>query len=177
MRTEVDVEDLLDRAGSTRTTVMVVLLALLIILFDGFDLAALSYAAPYIAVDWAVGSKAALGAAFSASLAGMLLGAPVFGLIADRSGRKIVTLLCCLMMGLPTLAIASVQSLNALLALRLVTGIGLGGAAPCLIALTAEFAPRRHRAMIITVMYTGISLGAALAGALAAWRPLGCRKR
>ena len=169
MRTEIDVEELLDRTGITRTTVTFVSLAFFIILFDGFDLAALSYAAPHIAADWAIGSKAALGVAFSASLVGMLVGAPVFGLVADRRGRKFVIVLCCLTMGLPTLAIASVHSLNALLLLRFVTGIGLGGAAPCLIALTAEFAPRRHRATVVTVMYTGISLGAALAGAWAAW--------
>ncbi len=169
MRTEIDVEELLDRAGINGTTVTLVLLAFCIILFDGFDLAALSYAAPHIVTDWAIGSKAALGVAFSASLVGMLVGAPVFGLIADRRGRKMVILLCCLLMGLPTLAVAAVHSLDALLVLRVITGVGLGGAAPCLIALTAEFAPRRHRALVVTVMYTGISLGAALAGVLAAW--------
>lgn len=166
MREEIDVEELLAQAGISRTTVTLVALAFCIILFDGFDLTALSYAAPHIVADWGIGSKTALGIAFSASLAGMLAGAPVFGLLADRYGRKLVVVLCCVLMGVPTLAVAGVHSLGALLSLRFAAGLGLGGVAPCLIALTAEFAPPRHRATVVTVMYAGISLGAALAGVL-----------
>ncbi len=169
MRGEMDVEDVLTLGGITGTTVALLVLAFLIMLFDGFDLAALSYAAPYIVTEWGIGSKAALGIAFSASLVGMLVGAPVFGLLADRHGRKLVIVSCCVLMGCATLAVTTVSSLAPLLALRFLAGIGMGGVAPCLIALTAEFAPSDRRATVVTVMYTGISAGAAIAGGLAAW--------
>jgi len=57
---------------------------------------------------------------------------------------------------------------NTLLAIRLVTGLGLGGAMPNTIALTSEFSPHRRRATMVMVMFVGFSIGAALGGLLAA---------
>ena len=56
-----------------------------------------------------------------------------------------------------------------LLIFRLMTGLGLGGAMPNAIALTAEYCPERRRATLVMIMFTGFSLGAAFGGALAAW--------
>lgn len=169
IRTPIDVDDIIEKSGNSRTVVTLIVLAFFIILFDGFDIATLSYAAPNIIKDWHIESRAALGVALSANLVGALVSAPIFGMIADRYGRKIVILLCCLLMGLSSLAVVMVSSLQPLLVLRFITGLGLGGAAPTLIALTAEFAPARHRAIVITLMYSGISVGGAVAGGLTAW--------
>jgi AAHS family 4-hydroxybenzoate transporter-like MFS transporter len=57
---------------------------------------------------------------------------------------------------------------NTLLAIRFLTGLGLGGAMPNTIALTSEFSPHRRRATMVMVMFVGFSIGAALGGLLAA---------
>ena len=61
-----------------------------------------------------------------------------------------------------------VQGVDALLAIRFLTGLGLGGAMPNAIAMTSEFNPRRRRATMVMIMFGGFSLGAALGGLLAA---------
>ena len=51
-----------------------------------------------------------------------------------------------------------------LLVWRFLTGIGLGAAIPNLIALTAEHAPERHRALALGVMFCGFPAGALICG-------------
>ena len=52
--------------------------------------------------------------------------------------------------------------------LRFLTGLGLGGALPNAIALTAEFSPHRRRATMVMAMFIGFSVGAAVGGFIAA---------
>jgi AAHS family 4-hydroxybenzoate transporter-like MFS transporter len=58
------------------------------------------------------------------------------------------------------------NSVPMLYALRLLAGIGLGGATPCFIALTSEYAPARLRATLVTIMWSAFPLGAMLGGFL-----------
>ncbi|MDT7784258.1 MAG: transporter, family, 4-hydroxybenzoate transporter, partial [Pseudonocardiales bacterium] len=51
-----------------------------------------------------------------------------------------------------------------LMALRFLTGLGLGAAAPSCVALTGEFSPKRLRATFVLVIYCGFSLGFVVAG-------------
>jgi AAHS family 4-hydroxybenzoate transporter-like MFS transporter len=92
----------------------------------------------------------------------------VFGPLADRIGRRRIIIFSTLAFGLGALATAFVQDVNTLLAIRFLTGLGLGGAMPNTIAMTSEFSPRRHRATMVMVMFCGFSAGAALGGLLAA---------
>jgi AAHS family 4-hydroxybenzoate transporter-like MFS transporter len=53
--------------------------------------------------------------------------------------------------------------------LRLIDGIPLGGMLPLAWALNIEYAPKRYRATIVTVIMVGYSLGTALGGPFANW--------
>jgi hypothetical protein len=55
-----------------------------------------------------------------------------------------------------------------LLALRFLTGLGLGGAMPCAITLTSEYCPQPRRAGLLTMMFCGFTLGSAFGGLIAA---------
>jgi AAHS family 4-hydroxybenzoate transporter-like MFS transporter len=79
-----------------------------------------------------------------------------------------VLIFCTLFFGVCSLLTATVDSINGLLLMRFVTGLGLGGAMPNAIALTTEYAPPRIRATSIMIMFCGFSLGAALGGLAAA---------
>jgi len=163
----IHVGELVDNQRLGRHTLLLLVLSFLAMMADGYDILALAYAAPDIVRDWGV-ERSALGPVFSAGLFGILLGAPLFGYIGDRFGRRPAIIGGCIIYGLCTLAAARAPSLTVLTLLRFVTGIGLGGLMPNTIALNIEFAPKRWRATLVIVMFTGITLGGALPGWIAA---------
>ncbi len=150
-------------------SIMVAALGFLVILLDGFDNYTLSYAAPYILRNFGITHKAVLGPVFSATLVGTIIGSMSGGYLADKIGRRSIILICCGLIGVPTILVVLITSIQELLALRFIVGIGVGGVAPCLISLATEYAPPRYRATMITVMYAGITVGAAGAGAAGTW--------
>lgn len=134
---------------------------------DGFDTQAIGYVAPAIAREWGL-ARGALGPVFSASLVGLMLGALVFGPLADRVGRKRIIVVSTAVFGLGTLATLLARDVDGLLAIRFLTGLGLGGAMPNAVAVTAEFSPHRRRATMVMTMFCGFSIGAAMGGLIAA---------
>lgn len=145
----------------------IVLLCALVAMLDGFDTQAIAFVAPVVAAQWGL-QVSAFGPVFGAGLAGLMVGALVFGPAADRWGRRRVILVTTAMFGALTLLTAWATQLPMLLALRFLTGLGLGGAMPNIIALTAENSPARSRATMVSLMFCGFPLGAVLGGLIAA---------
>ncbi|MGH7462662.1 MAG: MFS transporter, partial [Longimicrobiales bacterium] len=143
----------------------VVTLCALVALLDGFDTQVIAYVAPTIAEKWGM-APSALGPVFGAGLLGLMAGALIGGPLADRWGRKWTIVVSTLLFGVFALATARAQTPGQLLALRLLTGLGLGSAMPNLIALTSEYAPARLRTMLVTLMFCGFPLGSILGGVL-----------
>ena len=163
----VDVADFIDQQPVGGFQLRLLLTCAAVLFLDGFDTTAIGFVAPSLAKEWGL-TKGALGPVFSAGLFGLMIGALVFGPLADRIGRKKIIILSTLAFGIGTLVTAFVQDVNTLLAIRFLTGLGLGGAMPNTIAMTSEFSPHRRRATMVMVMFCGFSAGAALGGLLAA---------
>src|SRR5258708_21965096 len=162
-----DVAEFIDAQPVGGFQIRLLLTCAAVLFFDGFDTQAIGYVAPALAKEWGL-TKGALGPVFSAGLVGLMIGALVFGPLADRVGRKKIIILSTLAFGLGALVTAFVQDVNTLLAIRFLTGLGLGGAMPNAVAMTSEFNPRRRRATMVMIMFCGFSVGAALGGFLAA---------
>lgn len=142
-------------------------LLFLSLMSDGFDLQSLAFAAPGMVRDWGV-AKPLLAPAFSAGLLGVLVGAPTLGWVGDRLGRKQAIVIGSVIFGVLSLLTAGASGVAELVALRFLTGIGLGGVLPNVIALAAETAPRRLRPMLTALVTVGISLGGVTVGLTAA---------
>jgi len=165
----VNVTEALDGAPLTRFTLLVLALSVIIIFADGFDINNIAYVGPALIAAWGISDPSALGPVFGASLFGILFGAPILGYLGDRYGRKKAIVASGLIFSIFTWAAVFTHSLGELLVIRVICGIGIGGLLPNVIALNAEFAPRRLRATLVILMFSGIGLGSALPGPVAAW--------
>ncbi len=164
----VDVAALVDQRRLNGFSLRLVVFAFLIVVSDGFDINTVAYVGPQLIRDWHI-AAADLTTPFIASLVGILFGAPLFGYIGDRHGRKLTIVLSLLVYGVFTWAAVLCRSVPELTAVRFLTGVGLGALFPNIIALVAEFAPRRLRGTMIILMFTGVSFGGAAPGPISAW--------
>ena len=138
------------------------------IIVDGLDNQLLPNAVPALIREWGLPR-----AAFTTTLAigpfGMMIGGLFGGLAGDRFGRRPTLIGCVALFGALTCVMALVDSILALSTLRLLAGIGLGGAMPNAATLASEYVPTRRRALAVTSTIVCIPLGGALAGELAAF--------
>jgi len=119
-------------------------------------------AAPGIAPEFHL-SRQALGAVLTASPLGLFIGAFIGGRIADLWGRKKALILAVVIFGTFQLATAWAGDFSSLLTLRLLCGLGLGGALPNLIALTAEASNGRNNLLNVVITAAGMPTGGAFA--------------
>ncbi|RDJ99617.1 MFS transporter [Paraburkholderia lacunae] len=163
----IDVRAWLDAQPFSPFQWRVVFLCFCIVAVDGFDTACVGFIAPALMHDWHIGPSV-LGSLFGAGLAGLMIGALAFGPLADRVGRKKTLIATVAFFGVASLAAAYAPSVEFLIALRFVTGLGLGGAMPNAIALTSEYCPERQKSFLTTVMFCGFTMGSGLGGVVAA---------
>lgn len=145
----------------------IVLLCFLIVFLDGLDTAAMGFIAPALTQEWGI-DRASLGPVMSAALIGMVFGALGSGPLADRFGRKGVLVVAVFLFGLFSLISAYSTNLEQLMALRLLTGIGLGAAMPNATTLLSEYTPERLKSLLVTSMFCGFNLGMASGGFVSA---------
>src|SRR5215472_594396 len=167
-RASLDVSEIIEQQKLGRFLVGLVLISWIITFFDGLDSNLISFASPYFASEFHL-SKVQTGNIFSMGLLGTLIGGFILGYVGDRIGRRPTVILATGGFGVLTICFYLANSYAALFALRLANGIPLGGMLPLAWALNIEYAPKRYRATIVTVIMMGYSLGTALGGPIAIW--------
>jgi len=159
----IDVAAVIERQKPGRFLVSLAAISWIITFFDGFDMQAIAFAAPYLSSEYHL-DRMMMGNIFSIGLVGTLIGGFVLGYLGDRIGRRPSIILATAAFGLLTLAFVLADGYGSLLALRIVDGIALGGMLPLSWALAIEYAPKRYRSTIVTVIMIGYSVGIALGG-------------
>lgn len=159
----VEISQFIEQGKVGRFQIFVAVLCALAVFMDGFDTQMVGYVLPAIARSLHI-APPALTPVVVSGLLGLMAGALIFGLAADRLGRKPVIILCLVFFGIAMLLTPTAHTVTGLSLWRFLTGLGLGGAMPNAIALTAEYSPQRSRATMVMMMFFGFSLGAAVAG-------------
>ena len=145
---------------------------------DGFDVLAITFAAPAIARGWGI-DKSQLGLVFSAGLLGMALGSFFLAPAADRYGRRALVLVSLAIMVSGTLWTATSANFELLVFSRLYTGLGIGAMIAVINPLAAEYANARRRDVAMSLVNIGFPIGGVVGGLIAAmvlpiagWRAL-----
>ncbi len=162
-----DIGGLIDGQRVRKSAIVFLAIATMAMISDGFDIAAMGFVVPELAKQWHV-APPALAPALTAGVSGLLIGAPLFGYLGDRFGRKAAILASLAIVGVSTLTMMAAATLEAFVVLRFITGVALGGLIPSLIALAAEVAPKRRRGVFIIVVNFGLPAGFAIPGWVAA---------
>ncbi|QLB60803.1 aromatic acid/H+ symport family MFS transporter [Acinetobacter indicus] len=164
----INVNDVIDHAKFKPFHFNVVAWCLLIILFDGYDLAINGVVLPLLMDEWGLSAVQA-GMLASTALAGMMFGAMIFGSLADKIGRKKVIMICIVLFSGLTFAGGFASNPTGFGILRFLAGLGIGGVMPNLVALTSEYAPKNMRSTLVTTMFSGYAVGGVMAALLGAW--------
>jgi AAHS family 4-hydroxybenzoate transporter-like MFS transporter len=144
----------------------ILLLSCLVTFFDGLDFSLIAYTLPYIRDEMAL-DTAMMGNVSMAAFIGQMVGSLFGSYIADIIGRRPVIIVSTLMAAVLTFVTGMAQTPEALIALRLLGGLAIGGLLAPIWSLNIESMPKAMRATSVTIIMLGFSTGGAAAGQVA----------
>ncbi|MFM0673246.1 MFS transporter [Paraburkholderia sediminicola] len=135
-------------SGYHRTIFLIIAIAFF---FDSVDLGTMTFVLGSIKTEFGL-STATAGLVASASFFGMVIGAAIAGLLADRFGRRPVFQWSMVLWGLASYLCSTAQSVEALIFYRVLLGFGMGMEFPIAQTLLSEFVPAASRGRLIALM-------------------------
>src|SRR4051794_41059992 len=141
----VDIGQILDDGPWTTMQKLVIILAALSIVADGFDGQLIGYAIPLIIKEWGV-TRGDFAPVVASGLIGMGIGSACAGLFADHFGRRMAVIGSVLGFSLATCAIGFSHNLWMIASLRFVAGLGVGGGLSPRSTVGRETTPSRRPA-------------------------------
>ncbi|GLC89446.1 MFS transporter [Lysinibacillus piscis] len=131
-------------------------------LFDAMDVGILSFVIAALAVDWGL-TPSQSGWIGSINSIGMAVGALVFGVMADKVGRKQIFMWTLVLFSLASGLSAFTTTLTAFMALRFLVGMGLGGELPVASTLVSESVEAKERGRVVVLLESFWAVGWLLA--------------
>ncbi|MFC4711401.1 MFS transporter [Planococcus dechangensis] len=120
-------------------------------LFDAMDVGILAFIIAALHADWGLTSEE-MGWIGAVNSIGMAVGAFVFGIYADRVGRKRIFIITLLLFSIASGISAFTTTLAAFLILRFFVGMGLGGELPVAATLVSESVPAKDRGRVVVLL-------------------------
>lgn len=145
---------------------MIVIMAAIMNLLDGFDVLALAFTATAIRGEFGL-TGVELGYLLSAGLFGMTAGSLFLAPLADKIGRRPLLLIAVALSAIGMLGSAFVSHYITLGFWRVITGLGVGGILVGTNVITSEYSSRKWRSFAISVYAAGFGVGAVLGGMFA----------
>jgi AAHS family benzoate transporter-like MFS transporter len=96
----------------------------------------------------------------------MMFGAIFLGTIADRIGRRLAIVICLALFSVFTAAAGMSSDPYVFSSMRFLAGLGIGGVMPNVVAQMTEYSPKKIRATMVTLMFSGYAVGGMLAALL-----------
>ena len=164
----IDVRALLDSRPVGRWQKWMILLCFLVVVMDGFDVVIMGFVGPALKEAWGW-TNDDLAPVLSAALVGLTLGALTAGPLGDRFGRRRVLCSSVMLFGLFTLLVACADSRWQFIVCRFIAGFAMGGIMPMVATFAREVSPASRSSLLVTIVFSGFTVGAAGGGFLSAW--------
>lgn len=160
-----DVQKHIDEARFGGFHWLILIVCSMLMIFDGYDLFIFGVVLPKVMTEWGL-TPVQAGTLGSYSLFGMMFGALLFGMLADKVGRKKGIVLSFVVFSVATFMNGFATNTTEFGIARFMAGLGCGGLMPNAVALINELAPQRRRNLLVTLMFSGFSLGGVFAAGL-----------
>ncbi|MEV4568095.1 MFS transporter [Nonomuraea sp. NPDC049419] len=147
-----------DRMPFTRRHVLIALALFVAFVIESWEQLALVYVSGDLGAQLGIG-EAGIGVVLSAVAFGMIPGVLVWGPVADRIGRRPTAFWSLLAYGVLALASAFATSAEALVALRVASGLALAGVYTITFPFFLELLPTRHRGRAAVYLSIGWPIG------------------
>jgi len=143
------------------------ILSFLIVWLDGYHIQSMSLVVPTLSAEWSV-KATDFKLVVSSALIGILAGSAFIASLGDRWGRRKILIISMIIIGFSSIGTGFATGMTHLVIWRFLTGLGLGGSIANATALTSDYVPSKRRAALVTVMFSGVSIGAFTSGYIAA---------
>lgn len=130
---------------------------------DGYALYIFGITTPYLMADLGYTAVQA-GVINSFASWSMAASTAILGMLADKIGRKRIITFCVIMFTVFTAVTGLCTTMMQFAVARILSGIGLAGFVPAMIADITEYSPRKNRALIVAVTGMGVTCGMIVAG-------------
>ncbi len=136
--------------------------------FDAFDALAIATALPVLVPMWKL-TPPQIGMMISAGFVGQLIGALLFGWVAERFGRMPAMIWSIATFAVMSLVCAFAWDYNSLVAFRVLQGIGLGGEVPVAAVYISELTKAQNRGRFVLLYELVFPIGLTGASLLGLW--------
>ena len=157
----------IDESSVSWTQILILFIAFMLNMVDGFDVVAMSVSMPSVTQSWGLVATEK-GYILSAALVGMTLGAMFLAPYADVYGRRKILIWATILIGISMILTGLIpKSVELMMLLRCISGLGIGVIFANGAAIASEFSPEKYRNLAVTIVVMGYPFGAMVVGPIA----------
>lgn len=161
----IDIREAIRTQPMRRFQINTIAICFLLCMVDGFEILIMAFVAPHLSEAWNLDSVE-VGYLLSAGLIGMAIGAFFLSPLADRVGRRTMTIACLVLVTIGMGLSAVAGDLQQLIAFRAFAGLGIGGLVASLNILVSENSSEKRRGLTLGIYGAGLPAGVAIGGAI-----------
>ncbi len=163
---KIEIGQLIDQRKLSALQITVIVMSALVVWLDGYHIQSMALVVPTLSVEWSIKSSD-FSLVLASALVGIAVGGAFIAPLGDRWGRRILLILSMAVVGGASIGTGFARGMTDLLIWRFLTGVGLGASIPNATTLTSDYVPAKRRAALVTLMFSGIAIGAFTSGYVA----------